>query len=505
MEVIETDVTVVGSGPTGVMLAYELALAGVNVTVIDKLNERPIRSTEVAVPVRAVELLEQRGLLAEVEERAHTKLPDAHFSQLPVLLHYDGWHTRHPYALGLAHHTLVEILESRLEDRFGLRVQRGHELTAVEQGDDGVTATVQRPAGELTIRSRYLVGCDGGQSTVRKLAEIPFPGTDGKVTSLAAEVRVVSSAELPSGQWRSVEQLFHQNKSTNRFAVLIPQPGGLHRLAGADLTDQPADQDAPVTREEVRDLVRKTLPDDVEIAEVLWASRFTDATRQAERYRSGRILLAGDAAHINFPANGQGLNLGMQDAVNLGWKLAAQIHGWAPADLLDSYQVEQHPVAARALDNTRVQVDVMFPTPDNEPLRRTFITLLEIPEVNRYMAGLVAGLDTRYPIDAPDHALLGARMVDMKLSVAGDKRWFSELLHEGRGALVTSDRQYVEVATPWLPRITVTEVAELPEVVEDAVLVRPDGYVCWVAADIDGTSQDSLRRLPIALGQWFGA
>ncbi len=268
MGVIETDVLVVGAGPTGVMLTYELALAGVGVTVIDRRAEPPAYSIEVGIPVRTVEILEQRGLLADVAERAHTKLLDAHFAQLPVPLRYEGWHPRHPYALGLAHLTLVEILEARLAERFGVRVRRGHELAGLAQDDDGVTATAQGPDGELTIRSGYLVGCDGGQSTVRKLAEIAFPGTDGTVSSLVADVRVGRSPDWVSGQWHSVEQLFHQNKSDEGFAVLIPQPGGRHRLAGTDFASDPGDPDAPVTAEEIQALVRKSFADEVEIAEL---------------------------------------------------------------------------------------------------------------------------------------------------------------------------------------------------------------------------------------------
>jgi len=501
---IETQVLVVGSGPAGVMLAYELALAGVGVTVIDKLASPPTRSKEVGVPVRAVEILEQRGLLADVAQRANAQLPDAHFGQLPVPLRYDGWHARHPYALGLPHLVLVEVLEARLAERFGVRVLRGYQLTGLAQDDAGVTATAQEPDGELAIRCSYLVGCDGGRSTVRELAGIAFPGTDGTISSIVAEVRVGSPSDWVSGQWHSVEQLFHQHRSGDGFAVLIPQPDGLHRLAGTDLANLPDDRDAPVTEEEIRDLVRKSFSDEVEIAEVLWAARFTDATRQAERYRSGRILLAGDAAHVNFPANGQGLNLGVLDAVNLGWKLAAQCRGWAPAGLLDSYDMEQRPVAARLLDNTKAQVEVMFPNPEKEPLRRTLTTLLEFPVVKRYMAGLVSGLDIRYPMDGPYHPLLGARMVDVKLDIDAGTRWFSELLHDGRGALVTRDQRYAEATRPWLDRISVTEIAELPDVAADAVLVRPDGYVCWVAAQ-DDSDKDALRRLPIALNNWFGA
>ncbi|HEY4452786.1 MAG TPA: FAD-dependent monooxygenase [Pseudonocardiaceae bacterium] len=495
----ETEVLVVGSGPTGVMLAHELALAGIGVTVIDKLAAVPAHSKEVGVPVRAVEILEQRGLLADVAEFGNAELPDAHFAQLPVALRYDGWHARHPYALGLPHQKLVEVLEPRLTERFGVRILRGHELVGLAQDDDGVTATVRTPDGELAIRASYLVGCDGPRSAVRTLAGIQFPGTDGTVSSIVADVRVGRSADWVAGEWNSVEQLFHQHRSDEGFAVLIPQPNGRHRLAGADLTNPPADRNAPVTDDEIHDLVRKSFTDEVEIAEIGWAERMSDATRHAEQYRAGRVLLAGDAAHIHFPANGQGLNMGLLDAVNLGWKLAATIRDWAPEGLLDSYHAEQHQVDARLLDNTKAQAEVTFPNPEKEPLRRTLTALLEIPQVQHYLAGLIAGLDIRYPMDGPEHPLVGARMVDVKLDVNGQVRWFSELLHEGRGVLVTVDPQHARTAQPWRDRITVTEVAKLPEVGVDAVLVRPDGYVCWVA-----TGPDSLTWLTIALSTWFG-
>ncbi|HEY4017178.1 MAG TPA: FAD-dependent monooxygenase [Pseudonocardiaceae bacterium] len=496
----ETEVLVVGSGPTGAMLAHELALAGIDVAVIDKRATVPTHSREVGVPVRAVEILEQRGLLAEVAEHGNAELPDAHFGQLPVALRYDGWHARHPYALGLPHQKLVEVLEPRLTERFGVRILRGHELIGIAQDDDGVTASVRTPDSELTIRAGYVVGCDGAHSAVRTLAGIAFPGTDGTVSSIVADVRVGRSSDWVGGQWKSVEQLFHQHRGGDGFAVLIPQPNGRHRLAGTDLANPPADRNAPVTDDEIRDLVRKSFADEVEIAEVGWAERMTDATRQAEQYRVGRILLAGDAAHVNFPANGQGLNLGLLDAVNLGWKLAATIRGQAPDGLLDSYQTEQHQVDARLLDNTKAQVAVMFPDPEKEPLRRTLTALLELPTVQHYMAGLIAGLDIRYPMDGPEHPLLGARMVDVKLDIDGQVRWFSELLHEGRGVLVTTDPRYARTAAPWRDRISVTEVGELPEAGVDAVLVRPDGYVCWVA-----TGTQPLPALGLALNTWFGA
>ena len=504
MEAIETDVLVVGSGPAGTMLAYELSLAGVGVTVIDKLAERPDHSREVAIPVRAVELLEQRGLLGYAMERSSTKLPDAHFGQLPVLLNYDGWRARHSYALGVPHQALAETLEVRLAEKFGVRVRRSHDLTGLTQDADGVTATVRGPGGDLSVRAGYVVGCDGGRSAVRGLAEIAFPGTDGTVSSVVAEVRVGRAAEWLAGQWESMEQIFHQKKSDEGFAILLPQPGGLHRLAGSDYAKGLGDPNAPLTTEEVHELVRKSFAGEVEIAEINWAERMTDATRQAEQYRQGRVFLAGDAAHIQFPANGQGMYLGLLDAVNLGWKLAAEVRGWAPDGLLDSYHAEQQPVAARALDNLTVQVEVMWPNPEKEPLRRMFTEMLRLPEAGRYMAGAVSGLDIRYPMDGPEHALLGVRMVDVELDVNGATRWFSELLHGGQGALVTTDPRFAEAAHPWADRITVNEVAALPDLAADAVLVRPDGYVCWVAG-ADASDHDALDRLPTALSRWFGA
>ncbi|MGH8778837.1 FAD-dependent monooxygenase [Paraburkholderia sp.] len=504
MESIQTEVLVVGSGPTGAMLAWDLALLGVDVTIIDRLQSIPEYSREVGIPVRSIEILEQRGLYDAVAERSTNLLNDAHFGQLPVSLPYAGWQARRPYALGIAHLALVEVITANLAERFDITIRRGLTLISLSQDADGVTAVVDGPDGELSIRACYVVGCDGGQSAVRQLAGIDFPGTDGTIDAISAQVRVGRRADWVADEWQSVHQLFHQNKSTERFAVLIPQPGGHHRLGAVDFVNGPRSLDVPVTLEEINDLVSKSFNNEIEVDELLWAGRFNDATRQASEYRSGRVLLAGDAAHIAFAANGQGMNLGLLDATNLGWKLAAHLQGHAPTGLLDSYFTEQQPVAARALDNVQAQVHLMFPDPAKEPIRHVVTDMLAIPAVTRYMAGEVSGLAIRYPMAGAEHPLLGARMPDIELQVAGKPRWLSSLLHEGRAALVTVDRRHAIMAEAWLPRVTATVVPELPGVAADAVLVRPDGYVCWLTAAGTSTAVAEAGLLS-ALEQWFGS
>jgi anhydrotetracycline monooxygenase len=504
MDSIKTQVLVVGGGPTGMILAWDLALRGVDVTIFDRLPSIPEYSREVGIPARSIEILEQRGLYEAVAERSTNLLQDAHFGQLPVSLPYDGWQARRPYALGIAHLAVVEVLTAKLSERFGIAVRRGLTLTALSQDADGVTAVADGPDGEVSIRARYVVGCDGGQSTVRRLAGIDFPGTEGTVDAISAQVHLGRKADWVADKWQAVHQLFHQNKSTERFAVLIPQPGGRHRLGAVDFVNGPRSLDVPVTLEEINDLMSKSFNNEIEVDELLWAGRFNDATRQASKYRSGRVFLAGDAAHIAFAANGQGMNLGLLDATNLGWKLAAHLQGHAPTGLLDSYFTEQQPVAARALDNVQAQVHLMFPDPAKEPIRHVVTDILAIPAVTRYMAGEVSGLAIRYPMAGPEHPLLGARMPDIELQVAGKPRWLSSLLHDGRAAVVTVDRRYAHAAEPWQPRVTGTVVPELPGVAADAVLVRPDGYVCWLTTAATSTP-DAEAGLLLTLEQWFGS
>ncbi|WP_020666759.1 FAD-dependent monooxygenase [Amycolatopsis nigrescens] len=501
MQGIETDVIVVGGGPTGLMLACELALAGAGVIVLDRLPERTDQSKALNLQPRTAEVLEQRGLLAMAQDRSLGNVGDGHFAGLPVV--YDGWRTRHPYQVGIPQARVEEVLEERLAS-YGIEVRRGHELTGFTQDEDGVVATVQGPDGELRLRAGYLAGCDGGRSAVRKALGVGFPGIDATEYGVVADVVL---AEVPAAvpkRWTSMRDMLRPRGDRQLTAGLLPlgEPG-LYRLAYRGENSKPEDPRAPVPQAELEAALLVAYDEEVTVSEVRWASRFGNGSRQAERYRVGRVLLAGDAAHVHAPAGGQGLNLGVQDAMNLGWKLAAEIAGWAPPGLLDSYHDERHPVGARVLENTRAQGVLMDDGPGPFALRKVFAKLMEQPEVTRYLSGMVSGLDIRYPLDGADHELLGARMPDVDLRVAGQDRQASSLLHHGHGVLLTTMARYGEAARPWAGRVDVVPVPELPGFDAAAVLVRPDGYVCWTAATGDSPTEP-VKRLEAALTGWFG-
>ena len=495
----------VGSGPTGLMLANELALAGVGVIVLERLAERSGQSKALNLQPRTAEVFDLRGLLEPARRYALDTWGSGHFGGRP--LSYAGWQTRHPYQVNIPQAGVERVLEERLAEH-GVRVWRGHELVEFTQHDSGVTATVRTTTGELRIRAGYLVGCDGGRSTVRKQLGVGFPGTDASRFAFVADVVLGTTPATVPTRLRSVrDALARENDGGRASGGLIPlgKPG-LFRLVFTDPDAKPEDQARPVPAAEVAAATRRLYGEGAEVAEVCWASRFTNATRQAEHYRVGRVLLAGDAAHIHFPAGGQGLNLGVQDAMNLGWKLAAEVKGQAPQGLLDTYHSERHPVGARVLDNTRAQTLPPEPDPETLAMHRLITELAELPEVNRYLAGMVSGFDIRYDVDGPDHPLLGSRLPDLELAVHGRRRWASELFHTGRGVLLSADPRYLESAGPWSDRADATAVPELPGLTTDAVLVRPDGYVCWVAqpGDVPSDTTDNTKRLESALRTWFG-
>jgi 2-polyprenyl-6-methoxyphenol hydroxylase-like FAD-dependent oxidoreductase len=302
-------------------------------------------------------------------------------------------------------------------------VLRGHEVTAVEQDADGVTA------GD--IRGSYLVACDGGHSTVRKLLGVPFPGTAGKISGVVADITVASrSAAVPTASVHFSQQI---KMTAGLFSVLHPVEGDLYRLMFGRLAGAGPARNEPVTADEVGEVLRTVYGSETELGELHEASRFSDASRQVERYREGRVFFAGDAAHIHLPIGGQGVNLGIQDAVNLGWKLAATLRGWA-SGLLDSYHAERHPVAARVLRNTRAQGVLSNPAQDNDlaAVRDIFTDLLRLPDANRFISGMVSGLDIQYPG-------LGPRMLDLDLTTKDGPTRVSRLMHSGRGLLLSLD------------------------------------------------------------------
>ncbi|GII69515.1 hypothetical protein Sme01_19910 [Sphaerisporangium melleum] len=336
-------------------------------------------------------------------------------------------------------------------------------------------------ANGTRLRSRYLVGCDGGRSTVRKLLGIGFPGEPAKVETLLGEMEV---SEDPA----TVAAVVARVRTTQLRFGLGPLGDGVYRVV-VPAEGVAEDRTVPPTLEEFRRQLQVVAGTDFGVHSPRWLSRFGDATRLAERYRDGRVLLAGDAAHIHPPTGGQGLNLGIQDAFNLGWKLAAEVAGWAPEGLLDGYHTERHPVAAAVLDNTRAQMELLSTEPGPQAVRRLLSELMDFEEVNRYLIEKVTAISVRYDF-GEGHELLGRRLRDVGLKQGR----LYERMHDGRGLLL--DRTGRLSVTGWADRVGhVVDAGEEPDV--PAVLLRPDGHVAWVGDD----QQDLLGHLP----HWFGA
>jgi 2-polyprenyl-6-methoxyphenol hydroxylase-like FAD-dependent oxidoreductase len=472
MNELTAEVVVAGAGPTGLMLANELALAGVDVVVLERLAVRTGLSKALNLQPRTAEVLDLRGLLGRAEQRSFATVADGHFSVIPV--RYTGWDTRHPYQVGIPQAQVEAALEERLAEQ-GVKVLRGHELTGFEQDDAGVTVT----AGDLRVRAAYLVGCDGGRSVVRKALNLPFDGIEGRGHGVSADVVFRTTPPGAPTEWRSMGNMV-TSLSPGKFVGLIPlgEPN-LYRLSYGDRLNRPEDLRAEVPEEEVRAAVRERFGAEAEIEEIRWVSRFSDDSRLVAKYRVGRVLLAGDAAHIHFPAGGQGQNLGVQDAMNLGWKLAAELRGRAPAGLLDTYEEERRAVANGVLQNVAAQNALIPLTPDQLALRALFRDLTALPEVQRKLSGMVSGLDIRY--EGKDaHPAAGARLPDFPL----DEGFASDLFHSGKFVLLTK--------TPAFPphaEVVVAEVPELPWPDLTKILVRPDGYV----ASTDGSTEAWLK------------
>ncbi|MER6115660.1 FAD-dependent monooxygenase [Streptomyces sp. NPDC001743] len=475
------DVIIAGCGPTGAVLAAELRLHDVRVLVLEKDTEPASFVRIVGLHIRSIELMAMRGILERLLAHGRRRPAGGFFAGIPTPAP-QGLDSAHAYLLGIPQPVLVGLLEEHAV-RLGAEVRHGRAVAGFEQDDDGVTVELagEGAAGEGVerVRARYLVGCDGGRSTVRKLLGVGFPGEPSRTETLMGEMKVDMPPEEVAAKVREIgetdKRFWLRPFGEGAYSVVVPAEGVVDRAV-------------PPTLEDFKERLRAVAGTDFGVHSPRWLSRFGDATRQAERYRSGRVLLAGDAAHIHPPTGGQGLNLGVQDAFNLGWKLAAQVRGWAPETLLDTYQAERHPVAADVLDNTRAQMELHSPEPGPRALRRLLTELMGIDEVNRRLTGRIAAIDIRYDLgEGPD--LLGRRLPDLDV---GQGRLY-DLLHRGRGLLLDRTRRLS--VGGWADRVD--HLAD-PGAVLDApcVLLRPDGHVAWAG--------DAQRELDEHLSRWFG-
>jgi len=481
----EHAVVIVGGGPTGMMLAAELTLAGVDVAIVERRLTSEVESSRAGgLAARTVEVLDQRGVADRFLSQGKT-MQVAHFAD--TLLDMSDFPTRHNYGLALWQRRFEEILAGWIGE-LAVPIYRGREVTGFGQDDGGVD--IQLSDGR-SLGAEYLVGCDGARSLIRKAAGIEFPGWDPSISFLLAEVEM---SEEPEVGIRRDEKGVHAmgRLEDGRVRVVV-------REEQVGQTGEPTLGDLSLLLIAVRGT-------DYGAHSPRWIARFTDMTRQAESYRQGRVLLAGDAAHVHSPTGGQGLNLGVQDAVNLGWKLAQVVNGSSPEDLLDTYQGERHPVAARVLRITMAQTALARSDARIDALRETISELLSMDEPRKRFAATMSGLDIHYDL-GEGHPLLGRRMPDVDLVTANGPLRVFTLLHHARPVLLNLGEPGSIEITPWTDRVQVIDgqydgTWELPALGEvtapTAVLIRPDGYVAWVG---DGTGVG----LTAALTTWFGS
>jgi 3-(3-hydroxy-phenyl)propionate hydroxylase len=481
----EHAVVIAGGGPTGLMLAGELALAKVDVGIVERRASQHLAGSRAGgLHSRTIEVLDQRGMADRFLSQGQV-MQVAGFALIP--LDISDFPTRHNYGLALSQNRIEPILAAWV-DELAVPIYRGREVTGFAQDDTGVDVEL---SDGRSLRAKYLVGCDGGRSLIRKKAGIDFAGWDPSISYLIAEVEM--TGEPPWGMRPG-------DKGVNGVAKL--ENGKRARVV---LIEQHVRQGDEPTLDELREALIAVYETDYSVHNVTYLSRFTDMTRQAASYRERRVLLAGDAAHVHSPAGGQGLNIGVQDAVNLGWKLAQVVNGTSPESLLDTYQAERHPIGARVLQNTMAQTALMRGDERTKALHESMSELLKMDEPRKRCAGMMSGLDIRYDL-GEGHPLLGRRMPDLDLITAdGPLRVFT-LLHAARPVFLNLGEPGGFDITPWADRVQLIDAKytgtwELPVIgavsAPTAVLVRPDGYVAWVG-------DQTKVGLTDALTTWFG-
>jgi 2-polyprenyl-6-methoxyphenol hydroxylase-like FAD-dependent oxidoreductase len=489
------EVVIAGGGPTGLTLAGELALAGVHVAVVERRATQELAGSRAGgLHARTIEVFDQRGIADRFLAEGQTAQVGAFGA---TKFDISDFPTRHPYGLGLWQNHIERILAGWVEE-LPVRFYRGREVTGFTQDDDGVG--VETSGGPL--RAQYLVGCDGGRSLVRRTAGIDFPGWDPTISSLIAEVEMTEEPELGIRHDAVGMHALGRVEYEIRDGEIIWKDSGPVRVM---VTERHVGRDEP-TLHDVSEGLIAVYGTDFGVHSPTWISRFTDMTRQAAAYREGRVLLAGDAAHVHSPDGGQGLNIGVQDAVNLGWKLAQVAKGVSPDGLLDTYHAERHPVAARVLRNTMASVALRRPDDRVKALGNVVSELLSYEEPRKRFAAMMSGLDVHYDL-GDGHPLLGRRMPDLDLATADRPLRVFTLLHEARAVLLNfGEPGGLEIA-PWADRVQLVDAEyggtwELPALGEvsapAAVLVRPDGYVGWVGEGTDVGLTDALTT-------WFGA
>jgi bifunctional hydroxylase/dehydrase len=501
-------VIIAGGGPTGLWLASELALARVRVVVLEKLAAPTGLSKALGVQSRTMEMLDHRGILDRFTA-GNPAPPFLNFAMFPLDLRTLDF--PHPHGVIIPQSRVEALLEERAME-LGAEIRRGHEIAGLRQDAERVIAEIRSTAGDYELASQYLVGCDGAHSVVRKQIGVPFPGVEPTVAGRMGDVKLTAGTlELLK---QGVPELGGRDfgvarTNTGNFAI-VPMGSGVYRVAAIEWDQSGIDRNAPIDLSELQAAIRRVIGLDLPMSDPVWLSRPTDSSRLVERYRDSRVFLAGDAAHVHWAYGGKGMQTGLQDAGNLGWKLAAQVHGWAPRDLLDTYHSERHPIGERLMRFTRAQEALARPGEHVTALRELFARLVAQEQTFRTIAEEITDVDIRYEMGAnggEQDPQLGRWAPNLELRAEDGPTCVAKLMRTGRGLFVDlSGRPEIRaVVDRWSNRIEAISAvcAERPADL-DAMLIRPDGYVACVIRSSQGGSE-SAARLFAASEKWFGA